>query len=72
MPYAVWNFMTACLVRDPKEVVSFPFDPGPDMDMVKPFAFRKICKAFTSSPVEPWERSLVRLRPVGSDTLGGS
>ena len=46
--FAFWNFIKAALVREPKNIVSLPNDPAPDVATKKPFVLRYCCSSFTS------------------------
>ena len=41
-------------------MVSFPGEPAPLTETIKPLAFKNSCSTFTSAPVLPTDRSLVK------------
>ncbi len=49
-PYADWSLIRAALVAFPKYVVSWPLEPGPVAEMVKPLSFRSFWRVMTSVP----------------------
>src|SRR3989344_2099222 len=69
IPFSHWNAFTALAVREPKYVVSFPGEPGPEGAIALPSPFRTFWRLVTSSPISPYLS--VRFNPV-SDALSSA
>jgi hypothetical protein len=63
-PCATCHARTEAKVFGPKYIVSFPGEPAPDVASTYPCVFNNTWKHFTSCPVEPTVKFLVKVTPT--------